>query len=148
MGSPGGYAVNPGLYRVPDLLTEDQFKEYMWQTYGARIEFVREEGEKAPSPARALGHSRVMGPAAEDDSNLENMNPPEIRDPILRDLNSRNYGPDYASTVVPEEEKTDEDDSDDGQGQLDLLMDESKGQASDTPAPKRTSSRSSTPKGK
>lgn len=101
MGSPGGFQINPGLYRVPDLLTEEQFVEYMRTTFGVKVTF--DHGDKdAPSPARALGQSRTMGPVAED-FDVEDMTPPEIRDPILRNLNERNFGPDYASTVSEED---------------------------------------------
>lgn len=105
MGSPGGYQINPGLYRVPDLLTEEQFVEYMRTTYGVKVSFNHGDN-KAVSPARALGQSRVMGPVAED-FDVEDMNPPEIRDPILRDLNERNFGSeDKTEEVKAEESKT------------------------------------------
>jgi hypothetical protein len=102
MGSPGGYQINPGMYRVPDLLTEEQFKEYMVNTYGVEVEF-KHRGDKPPNPARALGQSRSMGPVVED-FDVENTDPEPIRDPILRSLNERNFG--TSQTVQKEAEKT------------------------------------------
>lgn len=88
MGSPGGYQVNPGLYRVPDLLTEEQFKEYMYQTYGVVVSFDHGDQE-APDPSAVLGKFRA-GEVKEN------------KDPTLRNLNTRNFGPNYASTIKPE----------------------------------------------
>lgn len=100
MGSPGGYSVNPGMYRVPDLLTEDQFVQYMKSTYGVDISF--DHGDTEPmSPARALGQSRSMGVVNEDDTDKQG--PAPINDPVLRSLNNRNF-----STVEVPEEKTEE----------------------------------------
>lgn len=83
MGSPGGYQVSPGLYRVPDLLTEDQFKDYMRLTYGVVVSFDHGDQE-APDPSAVLGKFRA-GEVKEN------------KDPTLRDLNTRSFGPEYAS---------------------------------------------------
>jgi hypothetical protein len=100
MGSPGGYQVNPGLYRVPDLLTEQQFVDYMLNTYGRKVEFT--DGETI-SPARALGRSHPVGVVDEVDE-PDQMSPAAVNDPHLRRLNEMNFGPNYASTVTPEGE--------------------------------------------
>lgn len=59
MAAPGGYAAIPGMYRVPDLLTEEQFKDYMWNTYRRKVEFT--DTENYVNPARALGRSAPIG---------------------------------------------------------------------------------------
>jgi hypothetical protein len=87
MGAPGGYSVNPGLYRVPDLLTEEQLVNYMKNTYGRTIEFT--DGISF-SPARALGRSHPMGVVDEED---DQMSPASVNDPHLRRLNEMNFDP-------------------------------------------------------
>ena len=101
MGSPGGYMINPGLYRVPDLLTEDQFVRYMKNTYGRTIEFTDEETH---SPARALGKSAPQGALDEEDQ--DKLVPSKINDPVLRSLNERNFDTPGVDTVVKEDEET------------------------------------------
>lgn len=82
MTSPGGYQINPGLYRVPDLLTEEQFVRYMKSTYNRDVEFT--DGEKINS-ARALGQVTVK---AEEDLSLKYLNnlvfqaPGEVVEPV------------------------------------------------------------------
>jgi hypothetical protein len=101
MGSPGGYQINPGLYRVPDLLTQEQFIDYVWNTYGRRIEFT--DGAEI-NPARALGQTHPVGPVDEVDA--DKMSPNAVNDPVLRHLNNMSFGPNYAST--PKEERENE----------------------------------------
>lgn len=93
MGSPGGYQINPGLYRIPDLLTEEQFKDYMWNTYGRKVDFV---DDVQVNPARALGQTHPVGPLDEVDEGR--MSPNAVNDPVLRQLNNMQFGPNYAST--------------------------------------------------
>lgn len=119
MGSPGGYAVNPGLYRIPDLLTEQQLVDYMWNTYGRKIEFT--DGVEV-NPARALGQTHPVGPVDEVDS--DKTSPNAINDPTLRHLNEMNFGPTYASTVTAEEETSEEYVEEGLEGPIDPTVDE------------------------
>lgn len=95
MGAPGGYAVHPGLFRVPDQLTEEQFVAYMRNTYGVKVEFTylsgddddlelsREEAGASVDPSRALGISDNERPAV---------------DPALAAYNSRTLPAAYDTT--------------------------------------------------
>jgi len=106
MGSPGGYSVNPGMYRVPDLLTEEQFIRYMKSTYGRDIEFT--DGLSF-NPSRALGRSLPVGPVDETDD--EQLAPSSIRDVHLRKLNEMDFG----QEPVVEEDKEDSEEKEETQ---------------------------------
>lgn len=77
----GGYSVVPGLYRVPDLLTEERFIEYMKNVYNVEVEFTHPDKmdiEVTTAVAdRALGQSRPMSIMNED-----------VVDPVLLAYNS------------------------------------------------------------
>lgn len=77
----GGYAAIPGLYRVPDLLTEEQLVEYMKNVYGRTVEFT-DDVDTEVVQARALGQTNPMGVVNEDGR------PVEVIDPVLREYNS------------------------------------------------------------
>lgn len=98
MGSPHGYSVYPGLYRVPDLLTEQQLVDYMLSTYGRKVEFT--DGLSV-NPSRALGRSRPVGPIDEDYEDADIMSPASVNDPHLRYLNEL----DFKQEPVVEEDK-------------------------------------------
>jgi hypothetical protein len=74
MASPGGYQVTPGLYRVPDLFTEEQFVAYMWNTYRRKVEFT--DTENYVDPTRALGSSDLV---------------PKDKDPVLQRINEMDF---------------------------------------------------------
>lgn len=93
MSSPGGYHVSPGLYRVPDLLTEDQMVAYMRDTYGRTIEFTDDETHSA---ARALGRTYPVGTVNEED--MDKLVPEKVNDPVLRSINERNFYPSLQDT--------------------------------------------------
>ncbi len=81
MGAPGGYHVTPGLYRVPDLLTEEQFVAYMKSTYNRTVEFT--DTENSVNPNRALGRTVPMGVLSETDDDST----PDHPDPVLKRIN-------------------------------------------------------------
>lgn len=83
MVSPGGYQVTPGLYRVPDLLTEDQFVDYMKTTYGRDVVFA--DSENSVNTDRALGRTTPMGVLDEDAPAHS------FRDPVLKRINEMNF---------------------------------------------------------
>lgn len=95
MPSPGGYSITPGLYRVPNLLTEEQFVQYMKDTYGREIEFV--DTHNSVDPSRALGQTSPMGVLDESAA------PNAFTDPVLRRLNEMDF-----SNTAPVEDKTPE----------------------------------------
>lgn len=97
MTSPGGYQINPGLYRVPDLLTEEQFVDYMYNTYRRKIEFI--DVENSVNPARALGQTAPSGVVDED------AKPHDFKDPVLRRINEMDFSPIVEEEEVKEEEK-------------------------------------------
>lgn len=101
MGSPRGYSVTPGLYRVPDLLTEEQFCSYMLKQYGRTVEFT--DGLDF-SPARALGQSHPVGPVDEVDSG--NMSHNSVNDPVLRSLNEMDFRTEKEKQQEEESEKS------------------------------------------
>lgn len=79
----GGYSVVPGLYRVPDLLTEEQFVDYMKRVYNVDVSFTHtNEADPTAVAARALGQSHPMGVVNEDGRRVETI------DPVLAEYNS------------------------------------------------------------
>jgi hypothetical protein len=92
MNAPRGYAAIPGLYRVPDLLTEKDFIDYMWNNYQRKVEFT--DTENYVNPARALGRSAPIGVPDETD---EVVTP---KDHVLIKMNEMDW-----STPVEDEEK-------------------------------------------
>lgn len=96
MPAPGGYSITPGLYRVPDLLTEEQFVDYMKSTYGRTVEFT--DVDNSISPARALGRTVPMGVLHEGE---EDSKTPKHPDPVLKSLNELDfsYQPEPAESV-------------------------------------------------
>lgn len=104
MGAPGGYGITHGMYRVPDLLTEDEFVKYMKDTYNRDIEFT---DDVKVNPARALGQSFNMSPAAEKDADPEQRSLTVVRDPVLRAYNEADFGDAYGDKAA--EKKAEED---------------------------------------
>lgn len=45
-GEDGGFRVEQGYYRVPDLLTEEGLIQYMWDTYKRKVVFLPEEDDE------------------------------------------------------------------------------------------------------
>lgn len=115
MSSPGGFMVRAGLYRVPDLLTEEQLKDYFLNNFGVEIElhYLDSEGNRldrddpdfvAPDPSRDLGQSFNLSPVAHldhrdlTDSDVRSLMSGE--DPALRAINNRTLPPAMDTTPV------------------------------------------------
>jgi hypothetical protein len=100
MPTPGGYAVDPGLYRVPDLLTEEQFVRYMKDTYNRDIQFV---DDVQVTPARALGQSFNIAPALDVDADADAQdvrNLMSAHDPVLQRHNEYDFGSAYGEQAA------------------------------------------------
>lgn len=116
MPAPGGYGITPGLYRVPDLLTEEQFVRYMEDVYGVKVAFTYTDnkGKEVDAPhaaaARALGQSFNIAPVAQldDRANAKDFDVDNAQslfsgvDPVLREINSVNSPDAYDTTPVAE----------------------------------------------
>jgi SAP domain len=124
MPTPGGYGVTYGMYRVPDLLTEEQFKQYMLDTYGVEVSFkyFDNEGNEVeesayPNPNRALGESTVLAPALMVDTNATDEQVGQMMrgvDPVLRAINEANVPASYDTTPTdsrPREEESEEEET-------------------------------------
>ncbi len=129
MGSPGGFMVHPGLFRVPDLKTEEQFVDYMREVYGVKVTFAyldangnelsKEETGVAVSPARALGQSFNISPLAQQDGrmadNREHVDVENVRslvtgkDPVLEAYNNRSLPAAYNTNPIGSNPAEDDD---------------------------------------
>jgi hypothetical protein len=114
--SPGGYIVHHGMFRVPDLLTEKQFVDYMRSVYNVEVSFTyldahgnSVEDVSKPDAARALGQSFNIAPGAQlDGREMVDIEQTKSlfsgQDPVLASINERELGPGY--DFVPESTKS------------------------------------------
>lgn len=128
MGTPGGFTVTPGLYRVPDLLTEEQFIEYMKNNYNVEVAFTHSGEKPSAVTRRALGQSRPMGVLDENDH--EGPTPTPVVDPVLAAINNMKTFDENAAEAEEAREKANKEtlaaqqSSDENQGELDLLLED------------------------
>lgn len=121
--APGGYVVHHGLFRVPDLLTEQQFVDYMLSVYGVKVTmtYVDAKGdelaeENVPTAARALGQSFNIAPAIALDGRAGGeLDADAARsllsgvDPVLRQINERSVPASYDTEPIGNVPREDDD---------------------------------------
>lgn len=115
MSAPGGYTVTPGLYRVPDLKTEEQFVDYMRDIYNVEITFSHAGDKPSAVASRALGESRPMSVLDNETTSV---------DPVLQHINNSDPGPAYLVSQQANPE-TEEDETDEAELELEGLEDTS-----------------------